>query len=803
MLNNEIDIMAWPLTYPEWQTVKNDPTITAAPYYDLGDYEIAFNNNATDATVSTRKAMNYTDFRQAIACLVDKDSLISGSILNGFGTRIDTPIVRPIDNNWVNYGDSKYDANGNLINNYPWDFSELHAIQILLAGGWFVNSPYASDTATQIQGLLPLPSGTIHYPLTATAKAGLSVEPLRVYVRSDHAPRKAAGEQLYGELGRLGFALDPIHEGNSGLVSPVVFYARNYDIATVGWSFGIQPLQFWSSYTPLGIYPYGPNPYMIDDANMTYWAGLECPYAPDLAVSQAAALLCQDIIVKQAMFVTLYTSRSYAAYRTGVVGAINFRGYALTTALEYTFMNAKTAPYAAPMTLRYGTLNPPVQVNPIFSSWVWDYEVVDRIFNGPIATNPYKPTIPGKSPTGADQPWMAYDWNFQLSNFQGWANDIPIGGSTADPWNTAPHVTYTNQANVTFWFRHDITWHDGTPFTVNDWAYTGMLGYTYGDSWTWSGWQFVVGYNIIDNWTISWYFSVNSFWMLYDTVVDIVPQHIYQYIAVPADAPTGGSTTGHHGYWPGADCNASEILPGAPFTYSQLTSAGGEKYTWIGTGMWQYQVGSLSGAPGAYTGLQCTPYTGFWMKIVQADIDMNYYWYAGGGGSYKIGLADLVMLANAYGTVGKGSPTPVPFKLGGLGVWEPGCDISPPAGVVGLSDLVTLALNYGSTWGTNPGGSGGPGRDSGGQSPSITVWPKTIGGVWQNTNVTITAQDMVGNSLIVSIAINGVPTGFSTPYVFWIIVPTTFSVPTNVHGKGFDSCAVIDPTGIGIHAFYK
>ena len=708
LLNNEVDIMAWPLTFPEWTTVMNNPVITAAPYYALDDYEIAFNNNATDSTITAyRKAMNYTDFRQAIACLVDKDSLIAGSILHGFGTRIDTPVPRPIDNILVNFNDSKYDANGNLINNYPWDYSETHALTILWTDGWYSHTTYPSLVSI-LAATLPLPSGSVIYP-PGHPQAGLPVDPLRLYVRSDDRPRKAAGEALYAELGSLGFALDTLHEGTSSLINQYVFGQRNYDIATVGWSFPTYPSWFLFRYTPLGIYPYGPNLYMIWDANMTYWAEQVC-YATSFAASIIAALMCQDIIVKQAMFVPLYTDRSYMAYRTGVVGATNARGEGGESANTYTFMNARVAPYTSPMTIRYGILNPPVQVNPIFSAWDQDYQVIYTMFNGPMDTNPYSPTIPGKSPTGGDQPWMAYDWNFQLSNFTGWYNDIPAGGFTADPWGTTPHVTYTNQANVTFWFRHDITWHDGTPFTVNDWIYTGMLEYTYGDSWTWGGWQFVVGYTVHSPTCISWYFSVPSFWMLYDTEVGIVPEHIYQYIAVPVDAPTGGSTTGHHGYWPGQAAISSEITTPQPanpnpFTFTTLTSAGGEQYTWIGTGMWQYQVGSLSGAPGAYTGLQCVPYQGFWMHITQGDIDMKYYWTSTtvpSGGSYKIGLSDLVMLANAYGTIGYGSPTPVPFKLGGLGVWEPGCDIAPPAGIVGLSDLVTLALNYGSTWGSNP-----------------------------------------------------------------------------------------------------
>jgi hypothetical protein len=113
--------------------------------------------------------------------------------------------------------------------------------------------------------------------------------------------------------------------------------------------------------------------------------------------------------------------------------------------------------------------------------------------------------------------------------------------------------------------------------------------------------------------------------------------------------------------------------------------------------MWQYMPGTyVSGVGG---GLVCDAYRGFWMKVSQGEIDFNYYWNPGPPpqvGSYKLGLSDLVLLANAYGT--SGIP-PIPFKLGGSRVWEPGCDIAPPASVVGLSDLVTLAINYGKQWG--------------------------------------------------------------------------------------------------------
>jgi hypothetical protein len=632
--------------------------------------------------------MNYTEFRQAMACLVDKDGLVAGANVHGFGTRIDTQVSRPILNAWVNFSDSKYDANGNLLNNYPWDYNVTHALEILWTNDWYNHTTYptlAGLLTAYTSGGNSLPAGSVVYP-PGHRRAGSPIDTIFAYVRIDHPPRKEAGENLANHMRSIGISVSI-----PGPVVPLtqVFVYHEYDIYTAGWSLGRFPTYFYSMYTPASIYPGGPNIYMISDANLTYHATLEYLNATSPAQSMAEAMICQDIIVQQAMIVPLYSSASYIAYRTGTVGVINFRGYGLTAGLEYTFMNAKTAPYSPPMTITYGTLNPPEQINPIFHNWAWDYEAVESMFSGPMAVNPYNPSVLGKSPAGGDMPWMAYDWNWQLSNFTGGGG---LGNSS---------IAYTNMANVTFWFRHDITWQDGVPFTVEDYNYTIFLDEAYGDSWGYSDMAHVVNFIKWDNWTCSLYFDMPSYYALYTANNGIVPQHIYKYIAIPADAGSGNSVTGLHGEWPGKDCNSSEILQGAPFTYSQLTGSGGEQYTWIGTGMWQYSPSTyVSGVGG---GLLCNAYPGFWMKITQGDIDFRYYWDSTtppSGGSYVIGLTDLVLLANAYGTSGNGHA--VPFKLGGQGVWEPGCNIAPPAGTVGLPDLVTLALNYGKTWGSNP-----------------------------------------------------------------------------------------------------
>jgi len=45
LLSGDIDLMGWPLTYPEYQTAITTANITVAPYFDTGYYEIGFNNN--------------------------------------------------------------------------------------------------------------------------------------------------------------------------------------------------------------------------------------------------------------------------------------------------------------------------------------------------------------------------------------------------------------------------------------------------------------------------------------------------------------------------------------------------------------------------------------------------------------------------------------------------------------------------------------------------------------------------------------------------------------------------------------
>jgi ABC-type transport system substrate-binding protein len=377
-----------------------------------------------------------------------------------------------------------------------------------------------------------------------------------------------------------------------------------------------------------------------------------------------AAKMCQYYQVMKAYCIPVWSSASYYAYRKGFVYVPATQGYGLTTGLDFVFLATYHQNYPTVNTIRYGTMNPPVALNPLFSSWLWDYEVVDRIFTGYMNGNPYKMT-PGKSPAGGDLPWMAYDWKWEID---------PTDGN----------------ATVTLWFRHDLKWHDGVPFTVDDLNETIELGKYYDDSWGYSDFIHVIGFEKIDDYTCKIHFDMQSIWALYTANYDMVPKHIYGFNSGkhhPLPTDSDFYDAGPHGYWPWKDDTVTPVSDPAQ--------------VWVGTGMWKYVPGTH--VPDVGGGILLTYNPDFWMSIAPGDIDFAYTWTSTtppSGGSYKIGLSDLVLLANAYGTRGDGE---VPLKVPGTkGAWNPGADLAAPSGIIGLSDLVTLAKNYGKTWGTNP-----------------------------------------------------------------------------------------------------
>jgi hypothetical protein len=482
---------------------------------------------------------------------------------------------------------------------------------------------------------------------------------------------------------------------------------NQYDFFTLGYSMGSPPNWWHSMFTPAGIYDLGPNVYMVDDANMTHYADA-CFTDPNQTQFMSDLMQVQDILVQECYLVSVYSPATYCAYKTGLLGQIDELGYGTQGTgqlMNWITLNSRKTntivyngtPAGTPDSniIYYGEYNPPDMLNPIFNDYLFDFQIADEIFTYPFASNPYNDIAPGSAitgfPSGSDLPWMACSWK-------------------TEPINDPTNASKPQWTNVTVWFRHDITWQDGAPFTVADINYTIYENALYGDSWDNYNMMLCVnasnGYRPYftqwDPWTCSILVTDPSWLSLYTPFYEIIPQHLYQYI-VPNNittAETGTATDGLHGLWPGQAAVSGNVLPGAPFTLSQLQND--PETTLVGTGPFTYRVGSIFTGFQPGNGITLDAYAGFFMSIAPGAIAFKYTWLntsasaQPSGGYYKVGLSDLVYLANAYGTNGT-PPSTVPINStpGTTHTWNPAADIAAPSGVVGLSDLTTLALHYG------------------------------------------------------------------------------------------------------------
>jgi hypothetical protein len=723
-----VDIMGWPLTKAEWDLANGNTAITVEPLVEAGEFEIAFNNNWTDGVhMDRRSPMNFTDVRNALNCLVNKPGVIAGPTLQGFATRSDTQVPDPLMHQYVNTAVS--------YPNYPWEFNETKALEKLYNGGWYNHAFYPSlqsviDTvnngtmATYVGGTHGVVysgndpngqwgGGDIH----ATANSGIANTPvaqLAAYVRSRDA-RKDLGDMFQAELTKIGLNSMENYETTLTALRPYVLDAQLYDWATLGYSMGSPPNWWYTELTPAGIYSGGPNPYLVDDANTTHYAfaAFSDSTAAQYDIDQK---IVQYNLVMESYLVPGYSPATYCAYKTGMVGMINELGYGTqgqNQLLNWVTQNARknnTVTYTGPVAgtpesnvIYFGVYNQPDMINPIFSDEVFDFQEMDQMFTYPMAANPYSDIVPGSAitgfPSGSDLPWMLYSWKIETI--------------------TDPATGLVGDSNVTYYFRHDFNWSDGVPFDVNDLNYTIYINAFYGDSWTNAAMVFMTnqtnGYKPYfqrwDQWTCSVWVSTASWLNLYMPVYELVPEHIYKWVQ-PGNATLANEGLpphdGLHGLWPGLNAVGGNVLPGAPsyINVSGLTDANhGMEITWVGTGPFMYRPGTTSsGGFVAGAGITLDRNPAFPVNPVPGEISFKYTWNQTDpskqpqGGYYKIGLADLTMLANAYGYVGT-PPSVVPISPIGTHYWQPGADLAAPAGIVGLSDLVTLALHYGWFWG--------------------------------------------------------------------------------------------------------
>jgi hypothetical protein len=394
------------------------------------------------------------------------------------------------------------------------------------------------------------------------------------------------------------------------------------------------------------------------------------------------------------------------------------------TVNDWTFLNAWRVKTTNP--LRFACVSSWDILNVMYSQWYFEYALLDRVYDGLIAVNPYD--------LAADIPWAAKDWEV---------------GTWIDP------STGAEKTKVSYWLRENIG--GAGPgngnftgfYTVKDYEFTCWYNYAFDDDWQWSSFMDINhiiipadGCNRVDV-----YFDDVSMWFVYAPVypllgpvlpmedmlcalntqvftgADLVesPPGYYEYEFTPdqvvevVNATVNGvrmqdgvdfyiragyDTFMHNRFVPLRAFAPGDVIS-ITYYYPQPGGAGGTYiggnlgYDWTDTMFaygYMYPV-SISTTSAA---LNKNPY--FHMETIpKGEIDFRWNYVAGAkprDGFFKIDILDVVKCTGSYCTRGDGVYN---------AVYLPGADLDDTDVChIGILDLVTITGKYANTFGKQP-----------------------------------------------------------------------------------------------------
>jgi hypothetical protein len=357
----------------------------------------------------------------------------------------------------------------------------------------------------------------------------------------------------------------------------------------------------------------------------------------------------------------------------------------------------------------------------MYSQWYFEYALLDRVYDGLIAVNPYD--------LAADIPWAAQDWEV---------------GTWLDP------RTGTEKTAVTYWLRQNSGCAEpvnGTlvdQFDSRDYIFTCWYNYAFDDDWQWISFMDINHIEIGENNTVKVYFDDVSMWFVYAPVYPLLgPKPILEDLlcevasasftgADLVESPPGyfeyqftadqvvqviNATVNGEGMWEdgqfyiraGYDTfchnvfvNLTSFAPTDVITiYYTKPIVGGAGGTYLGGNLgcdwtdtmyaygYMYPV-SISSTSAA---LNRNPY--FHMETVpKGEIDFRWNYVTGSkprDGFFKIDILDVVKCTGAYCTRGDGVYNTV---------YLPGADLDDSDVChIGILDLVTITGKYALTFG--------------------------------------------------------------------------------------------------------
>jgi hypothetical protein len=498
----EVDCVQWSLTYQQYLDAQNSPDLCVASFAENGMMEYDIHNNYTIAAYpGIRSPTSLKEFRQAMACTVDKQWIID-EILLGFGARLDLPIAQP-QAGWWNLSVTYDPSDPTAPDNYLYKYNMTRAAELFDAAGFV-------DTE---------PDGTRNYPVGwPGAESGPNMDPLIFYVRTEGDHRLEAGRYLTTQLESLDIPVNKI-EGTSDVCFPPVMADMNYHLYTGGWSYGRYPTYLFSFYNHQFYYPNGPNYVTGYDENgdpnypLLNTLTENIYYALTFADAQDAVLVFAGFFADQCVNIPLWSYTSFVGWQKHLAGVVNMMGTGFDNG--YTFLNAyRTDEPDAPV--RMATIAAAKLMNPMYAQWYFSYAALNRVYDGLMNVNPYN--------LATDQPWMIQDWKVETWVDEHLGPDEP-----------------SEKTKLTYYLRSDCglvtPGRPGSPdyggefvryITAHDLEFSCWYTYSFSTGWNWANYMDVHHTNIVDDYTIEYYFDDASYWFTYAPQYPIWPKYEFE-----------------------------------------------------------------------------------------------------------------------------------------------------------------------------------------------------------------------------------------------------------------------------------
>jgi ABC-type transport system substrate-binding protein len=524
---HEIDICDWPLTLEFREKLCTPPEsdylkcVSYGPDYGFRILDINNNETTGGNPCVTREAA----MRLAIAHLVDKPLLVD-TCVGGAGF----PLWTVVGPGWTKYSHPDIRPGG-LLEELAHLYSCEDARQVIIDAPNFQFVAGPAPCPPPCTGEIESDYGD-HLEWYVPETDTWEVVCIDFFIRADDPERECAGNIIADEIEHcLGACVNRVY-GDSTAGYLKVMVAKDFNLYTGGWSLSFDPDWLYYLYHidyywhPGFCYNYG----KIDCPEFNTWSrALVMPNTQAEAVESChkaqEAMHGPDCVG----MIPLWEAEGTHAYRTtylgspGVpdgedmyegqnwLGVVNEDGLGLNS--FWTLQNMHPEGYewgdCENMTIRYGFRVPDMRLlNPLYASWYYDWNVLSECYDSLLATNPYD----------AGQ-WLSY--------IATWGEETYI------------NPTYGECDKFTFYIRDDISWCDGTPFTIADVDYVYNPGPTgvyqqlkakgCPDPWFRPNIADINSTVILDPYTIEVYMNTKSLWNLHQVGGCVMfPKHIWE-----------------------------------------------------------------------------------------------------------------------------------------------------------------------------------------------------------------------------------------------------------------------------------